>query len=333
MLLLDEPLGALDLKLREAMQEELKALQRQVGITFVYVTHDQGEALAMSDRVAVFNHGRVEQIGTPAEIYDRPATAFVAGFVGASNMVDAATAGKLMGQARPFALRPERIRILNDGQPAPADAVEVAGTVDGVSFLGATTRYRVALAAGGAVDVVESESRHRPQGAGPGGAAGLAARPRPSARGCRGMTMAATLPAPAADGIGRRAARLLYRNGWLLLILLLAPPLLWLGVVYLGSLFALLLQSFFSVDGFTGMIVRGIHPVDLCRAADRRQHGHGPAHRRDGGGGDDPVRADRASRSPTTRRATPAAGPRRSSTSRSCCRCGRATWCGSMPGS
>jgi len=155
-LLLDEPLGALDLKLREAMQEELKALQRQVGITFVYVTHDQGEALAMSDRVAVFNLGRIEQIDTPSAIYDRPATAFVAGFVGASNMVDAATAGKLMGQDRPFALRPERIRILTAGQAVAADAVEVAGTVDGVSFLGATTRYRVALAPGGAIDVVES---------------------------------------------------------------------------------------------------------------------------------------------------------------------------------
>jgi putative spermidine/putrescine transport system ATP-binding protein len=155
-LLLDEPLGALDLKLREAMQEELKALQRLVGITFVYVTHDQGEALAMSDRVAVFNLGRIEQIDTPSAIYDRPATAFVAGFVGASNMVDAATAGRLMGQDRAFALRPERIRILSNGQPVPADSVEVAGTVDGVSFLGATTRYRVALAPGGAIDVVES---------------------------------------------------------------------------------------------------------------------------------------------------------------------------------
>ena len=100
MLLLDEPLGALDLKLREQMQVELKALQRQVGITFIYVTHDQGEALSMSDRVAVFNDGRIEQIGTPAEIYEHPATAFVAGFVGASNVVDAATAGRLCGRAR-----------------------------------------------------------------------------------------------------------------------------------------------------------------------------------------------------------------------------------------
>ncbi len=97
-LLLDEPLGALDLKLRQQMQGELKALQRQVGITFVYVTHDQEEALGMSDRLAVFNHGRIEQIGTPEEVYERPATAFVAGFVGASNIVDAATAERLTGR-------------------------------------------------------------------------------------------------------------------------------------------------------------------------------------------------------------------------------------------
>ena len=99
-LLLDEPLGALDLKLRQQMQTELKALQRQVGITFVYVTHDQEEALGMSDRLAVFNHGRIEQIGTPEAIYEHPATAFVAGFVGASNIVDAATAERLIGQRR-----------------------------------------------------------------------------------------------------------------------------------------------------------------------------------------------------------------------------------------
>ena len=118
-LLLDEPLGALDLKLREQMQVELKAIQRQVGITFVYVTHDQGEALSMSDRLAVFNHGRIEQIGRPAEIYERPATAFVAGFVGVSNV--------LRGRARPAAdrlarsrsaIRPEKIRLGGPGRRA-----------------------------------------------------------------------------------------------------------------------------------------------------------------------------------------------------------------------
>ncbi len=101
-LLLDEPLGALDLKLREQMQVELKAIQREVGITFVFVTHDQEEALTMSDRIAVFNDGRIEQIGTPAEVYEHPATAFVAGFVGTSNLLD--------GRRRPGRPRPRRAR-------------------------------------------------------------------------------------------------------------------------------------------------------------------------------------------------------------------------------
>ena len=102
-------LGALDLKLRQQMQAELKALQRQVGITFVFVTHDQDEALAMADRVAVFNQGRIEQIGTPEEVYERPRTAFVAGFVGGSNIVDAAPPAPVRASARPSRLRPERI--------------------------------------------------------------------------------------------------------------------------------------------------------------------------------------------------------------------------------
>ena len=141
-LLLDEPLGALDLKLRQQMQTELKALQRQVGITFVYVTHDQEEALGMSDRLAVFNHGRIEQIGTPEEIYEQPATAFVAGFVGASNIVDAATARAPDRAApRPFSLRPERIRIGADA--AATHGVE--GTVVSVQYHGASTRIEVAL--------------------------------------------------------------------------------------------------------------------------------------------------------------------------------------------
>ena len=101
-LLLDEPLGALDLRLREDMQIELKQIQQQVGITFIYVTHDQGEALTMSDRMAVFNHGRIEQIGTPAEVYERPATTFVAGFVGTSNLIT--------GDGRRGDPRPERAR-------------------------------------------------------------------------------------------------------------------------------------------------------------------------------------------------------------------------------
>ena len=146
-LLLDEPLGALDLKLRQQMQIELKALQRQVGITFIYVTHDQEEALGMSDRLAVFNHGRVEQIGTPEAIYEHPATAFVAGFVGASNIIDADAAERLIGRRQAFSLRPERIRLLGldaraTGGEADHDAV---GTVISVQYHGASTRIEVAL--------------------------------------------------------------------------------------------------------------------------------------------------------------------------------------------
>jgi putative spermidine/putrescine transport system ATP-binding protein len=151
-LLLDEPLGALDLKLRQQMQSELKALQRKVGITFLYVTHDQEEALAMSDRLAVFNDGRIEQIGTPEEIYEHPATAFVAGFVGASNIVDAATAGRLCGRAEAFSLRPERIRILAPGARSADGAAAdhgVEGTVVNVQYHGASTRLEVALDGGG----------------------------------------------------------------------------------------------------------------------------------------------------------------------------------------
>jgi len=162
-LLLDEPLGALDLKLREQMQEELKALQRQVGITFIYVTHDQGEALAMSDRVAVFNDGRIEQIGSPRAIYDQPRTAFVAGFVGASNLFEAATAEPLIGEARAFSVRPERIRLLRPGERAGERAVEAEGTVRSVTFLGTHLRAVVALARGGEVRVaIAAEQKVEP---------------------------------------------------------------------------------------------------------------------------------------------------------------------------
>ena len=147
-LLLDEPLGALDLKLRQQMQGELKALQRKVGITFVFVTHDQDEALGMADRVAVFNHGRVEQIGMPEEVYERPATRFVAGFVGSSNIVDAAAARRLLGRDQAFSLRPERITI-----DEPAE-VTVEGTVVEMQYHGASTRLDVAVD-GGAVLAVD----------------------------------------------------------------------------------------------------------------------------------------------------------------------------------
>ena len=110
-LLLDEPLGALDLKLRQEMQIELQAVQREVGITFVYVTHDQEEALTMSDRIAVLNQGRIEQVGTPIEVYERPATSFVAGFIGISNLIER--------DGRQLTVRPEKIRMLAEGEAVP----------------------------------------------------------------------------------------------------------------------------------------------------------------------------------------------------------------------
>jgi putative spermidine/putrescine transport system ATP-binding protein len=143
-LLLDEPLGALDLKLRQQMQVELKALQRKVGITFVFVTHDQDEALGMSDRVAVFNHGRVEQLGTPEEVYERPATAFVAGFVGAANLVEAQAAERLIGRRQAFALRPERIEI----DPIAGSGFTAEGLVEDCRYHGASTRMDVMLDGG-----------------------------------------------------------------------------------------------------------------------------------------------------------------------------------------
>jgi putative spermidine/putrescine transport system ATP-binding protein len=154
-LLLDEPLGALDLKLREQMQVELKAIQRQVGITFVYVTHDQGEALSMSDRVAVFNHGRIEQIGPPAEIYEHPATAFVAGFVGVSNLLSGPAATAVTGRPGAVAIRPEKIHMAPAGSAPPDAAGGTAGTISAVLYFGASTRYVVALEGGGELTVIE----------------------------------------------------------------------------------------------------------------------------------------------------------------------------------
>ena len=136
-LLLDEPLGALDLKLREQMQDELKALQRKLGITFIFVTHDQGEALSMADRIAVFNEGRVMQVGTPAEIYRRPKSRFVADFVGSSNLLPPAFVQSVAGARTWASLRPEAVRLVAEG----GHEARVAG----VSFLGGTTRLALAL--------------------------------------------------------------------------------------------------------------------------------------------------------------------------------------------
>jgi len=144
-LLLDEPLGALDLKLREEMQVELKAIQRDVGITFVFVTHDQGEALSMSNRVAVFNRGRIEQVGTPREIYNQPTTEFVAGFVGTTNVLSTELSSELLGKAAVHSVRPERIRVV---EQATGDDVSIVGTVSDVQYLGADSRVRVDLADG-----------------------------------------------------------------------------------------------------------------------------------------------------------------------------------------
>jgi putative spermidine/putrescine transport system ATP-binding protein len=143
-LLLDEPLGALDLKLRQEMQVELKRIQGDVGITFVYVTHDQEEALTMSDRLAVFNAGRIEQVGAPAEVYERPANTFVAGFVGVSNLLERG--------GRRFTVRPEKVRMIEDGDDAGLHAEE--GRIRDVAYAGMVTRYLVDLDAGGELQVV-----------------------------------------------------------------------------------------------------------------------------------------------------------------------------------
>jgi putative spermidine/putrescine transport system ATP-binding protein len=147
-LLLDEPLGALDLKLREQMQVELKTLQRQLGITFVYVTHDQGEALSMSDRVAVFHKGRIEQVDTPRQLYTRPTTRFVATFVGTSNVVDGERAQALGVTA--FSIRPEHVRLSRE--PARTDDhASVSGIVRDVQYHGATSRVEIEIEGGGRV--------------------------------------------------------------------------------------------------------------------------------------------------------------------------------------
>ena len=147
-LLLDEPLGALDLKLREEMQIELKSLQKKLGITFVYVTHDQGEALSMADRVAVFNKGRIEQLAAPRELYLSPATPFVARFVGSANVANAALAAKLGAAAQPFAVRAENITLQGESAPALADHVCAPGAVLAVQFHGAASRWQIQLDAG-----------------------------------------------------------------------------------------------------------------------------------------------------------------------------------------
>jgi len=149
-LLLDEPLGALDLKLRQEMQLELQHVQREVGITFLYVTHDQEEALSMSDRIAVLNQGHIEQVGPPMEVYERPLTEFVAGFIGVSNLIERA--------GRQITVRPEKISLLEDDQQGPPGALVESGQIRDVVYAGVLTRYIVDLDAGGQLVVARQNA-------------------------------------------------------------------------------------------------------------------------------------------------------------------------------
>jgi putative spermidine/putrescine transport system ATP-binding protein len=149
-LLLDEPLGALDLKLRQDMQTELKRIQQEVGITFIYVTHDQEEALTMSDRLAVFNEGKIEQVGSPADVYEHPQTEFVAGFVGVSNLLERPR----NGTTSRFTVRPEKIRLLAEDDPAEPGAQTETGQIRDVVYIGMVTRYTVELDEGGTLMVI-----------------------------------------------------------------------------------------------------------------------------------------------------------------------------------
>ena len=159
-LLLDEPLGALDLKLRREMQVELKQIQREVGITFVFVTHDQEEALTMSDRIAVFNQGRIQQLATPVELYEQPASAFVAGFVGTSNLLEGRVARELVGREGTFVVRPEKLHLHAEPE-APSgdpDVCVAPGVVREVVYLGASTHSVVELDAGATLTVSHQNS-------------------------------------------------------------------------------------------------------------------------------------------------------------------------------
>ena len=245
-LLLDEPLGALDLKLREAMQDELKALQRRLGITFVFVTHDQGEALSMADRVAVFNRGQIQQVGSPEEIYQRPRTSFVADFVGSSNILPPDYCVGFGGPAVWCSLRPEAVRLT-----AP-DGAAMRGKVSSLRYLGGASRVTVTTPR----SALRRAGRTADRDGAAGGGAGAGA-----ARGCRRSARRSALPATPPRCI-RWSARwpgcpmCCWRRPRLFTLLLLAGPVLWLGIIYLGSLVALLAQSFFSIDEFSGMIDR-----------------------------------------------------------------------------
>jgi putative spermidine/putrescine transport system ATP-binding protein len=159
LLLLDEPFGALDLKLREQMQVELKEIQRQVGITFVFVTHDQQEALTMSDRIVVFDRGRIEQVGSPAEVYECPSSEFVAGFVGTSNLVRGEAARAVLGEEGTFSIRPEKVRLADAATTPSSDEGHADGVVREVVYVGSATRFVVDLDAGGELVALQQNSQ------------------------------------------------------------------------------------------------------------------------------------------------------------------------------
>lgn len=154
-LLLDEPLGALDLKLRQQMQIELKNIQKQVGITFIFVTHDQEEAITMSDRIAVFNQGKIEQIGSPSQIYERPVSTFVAGFVGTSNLIQGEAAKRITGSDQTFSIRPEKIHLGSLDEKNGSNMIALDGIVRDVVYLGLYTRYLVEIDGGGDLVVIQ----------------------------------------------------------------------------------------------------------------------------------------------------------------------------------
>jgi len=191
-LLLDEPLGALDLKLRREMQVELKELQRDLGITFLFVTHDQEEALTMSDRIAVFNEGRIEQVARPRDLYELPATPFVAGFVGTSNVIGDDAATKLLGEPGTFSVRPEKIQLHLDASHVPTQhAVTAAGVVREVVYLGSATQSIVDLDHGGSLIVL----RQNQQSSDEGDVAGRGARVHLSWAREHNVSVAPSLPA------------------------------------------------------------------------------------------------------------------------------------------
>lgn len=161
-LLLDEPLGALDKQLREQMQIELKQIQREAGITFIFVTHDQEEALTLSDRIAVYNDGKIEQVGTPREVYEFPETPFVAKFLGVTNIIENNVSQTLLGVEKMHSLRPERITITAAGDPHPEGFINLSATVNEVVYAGPQTRYLLDTDSGLKL-IAEKQNSHTPR--------------------------------------------------------------------------------------------------------------------------------------------------------------------------